>query len=157
MPGRRLLLAFAFALLTLCPTARGYEPVQVYDHARDAAQDVANAVVEAKRTGRHVLVEVGGKWCIWCRYLDEFFAGHAKINELLDRSFILVKVNFSEENKNEELLSSYPKIPGYPHFFVLDGEGKLTRSQGTAELEEGKSYSPAAMKSFLTSYGPRKH
>jgi hypothetical protein len=54
--------------------------------------------------------------------------------------FVWVKINYSKENKNEALLSRDPKIKGYPHLFVLDGDGKLLHSQDTDELEEGKSY-----------------
>ena len=44
---------------------------------------------------------------------------------------------------------------GYPHFFVLDGQGKLLHSQDTAELEKGKSYRARRFKRFLTRWGPR--
>ena len=47
-----------------------------------------------------------------------------------------MKVNFSPENENKELLSKYPQIPGYPHIFVLDSGGNLLHSQFTGDLEE---------------------
>ena len=36
--------------------------VDTYDPARDAAKDFEVTVAAAKRTGRRVLLEVGGKW-----------------------------------------------------------------------------------------------
>ena len=68
---------------------------------------------------------------------------------------MMVKVNYSPENENEEVLSRYPEVAGYPHFFVLDGQGKLLHSQDTAELEKGKSYHARRFKRFLTRWGPR--
>lgn len=129
-----------------------YAPVLVYDPARNASQDIKEAVAEAQRTNRRVLVEVGGEWCIWCHHMDDFFTNHPDMLALRDKNFLLVKVNFSEENKNEEALSQYPKVAGYPHLFVLDNVGNLLHSQDTGDLEEGKGYNLEKFKAFLTDW-----
>ena len=61
----------------------------------------------------------------------------------------MLKVNYSEENKNAEFLSQYPAIPGYPHLFVLDSDGSFLHSQGTEVLEQGRGYSEQAFLEFL--------
>jgi hypothetical protein len=66
---------------------------------------------------------------------------------------VVVKVNYSEENKNEAVLSKLPKIPGYPHFFVLDKDGKFLHSQGTGELETGDHHDHDKMIAFLKKWG----
>jgi thioredoxin-related protein len=134
----------------------GYVPVREYDPKRDAARDIAAAVKEAKRTHRNVLVEIGGKWCIWCGYFDKFFAENTTIRQYRDENFIMVKVNFSPENKNEAVISRYGKVPGYPHIFVLDATGKLLYSEDTSKLEEGRGYSLAAVANFLKEWSPAK-
>jgi hypothetical protein len=68
----------------------------------------------------------------------------------------MVKVNFSPENKNEKVLSPYPAIEGYPHFFVLNGERKLLHSRNTGELEAGKSYDREKFTAFLERWGPAR-
>jgi thioredoxin-related protein len=131
-------------------TATGeYVPVHAYDPKRNAEQDIRDAVAEAERTGQRVLLEVGGEWCIWCHRMDEFFEKHPELLELREKNFIMVKINFSEENKNEPLLSRYPPVAGYPHIFVLDRDGKLLHSQNTGDLEEGKSYNLDKFMAFL--------
>ena len=60
-----------------------------------------------------------------------------------------MKINYSEENKNEKFLSQYPKVDGYPHFFVLDKNGKLLYSQNTGLLEKEKSYDREKFMTFL--------
>jgi hypothetical protein len=60
-----------------------------------------------------------------------------------------VKVNFSEENKNEKVLSRYPKIEGYPHIFVLEKNGKLLHSQDTGLLESGDHHDHDKVLAFL--------
>lgn len=120
-----------------------------FDPDRDAAADVARAVDQAAAQGKHVVVDVGGEWCAWCHILDRFIATHDEVRSLIEAEFVWVKVNFSPENRNERLLSSWPPIPGYPHLFVLDGSGRVIRSQPTAELERGSGYDEAKMIAFL--------
>ena len=136
--------------------APAYQPVLQYDPKRDAAADIDAAVAEAKRSKRHVLVEVGGEWCGWCHRLEDYLKEKKKLNALLERNFVVVKVNYSPENENEEVLSRYPEVAGYPHFFVLDDQGKLLHSQDTAKLEKGKSYHARRFKRFLTRWGPKR-
>jgi thiol:disulfide interchange protein len=126
-----------------------YVPVHQYDDKRDAEQDIEAAIVEAQRTNKRILVEVGGLWCVWCRIMDEFFEKNPQLLAEREKNFIMLKVNFSPENKNETALARFPKITGYPHLFVLEQDGKLLHSQDTAELEEGKGYNLEKFTSFL--------
>jgi hypothetical protein len=48
------------------------------------------------------------------------------------------------------------KVPGYPHFFVLESDGKLLHSQGTSELEEGQSYNLKRMTDFIEKWAPTR-
>src|SRR5438105_10284035 len=116
-----------------------YIPVTRYDPKRDAAQDIQDAIEEAQRAHKRILLEVGGEWCSWCHTLDKFFEAHAELTQLRDKNFVTVKINFSEENPNKDILSRYEAIPGYPHIFVLDSDGKLLWSENTSILEREKS------------------
>jgi len=136
--------------------ASKYVTVTTYDPGRDAETDINEAVLEARRSGRRVLVDVGGEWCSWCHTLDRFFEQNASLLEYREQNFVMVKINYSRENKNEKLLSRYPKIPGFPHFFVLDEKGKLLHSQDTSELEQGKTYNLEKLFSFLKKWAAHK-
>lgn len=127
-----------------------------YDPARDAANDLKNAVDEASRTHRRVMMEIGGNWCVWCRYFEEFYAAHPDLLDFRERNYVFVRVNFSEENKNAAVISKYGSVSGYPHIFVLDQDGKLLYSKNTSELEQGRGYSEVAMKKFLEDWAPKK-
>ena len=132
-----------------------YIHVNDYDPKRDAAADINNAVAAAAQSHRRVLVEIGGKWCIWCTYLDKFFDQNVALRKFRDENFVTVKVNFSAENKNETTIAHYGKVEGYPHIFVLDAEGKLLHSQDTSKLEEGRGYSTQAIANFLEKWKPK--
>jgi hypothetical protein len=88
--------------------------------------------------------------------LDTLFAKNPDLDQFLHKNFVVVKVNYSKENKNENVLSRYPKIPGYPHFFVLNSDGKLLCSQDTGELESGKGHDPEKVLTFLKKWAPSK-
>ena len=136
--------------------ATKYVPVTEYDPKRDAATDINEAVAEARRTKRNVLLEVGGKWCVWCRIMDEYFQKNADVARLRDKNYVMLKINMSEENENKEVLSQYPAVAGYPHLFVLDASGKLLHSQNTGDLEAGRSYDHDKFISFLNQWAPAR-
>jgi len=142
-------------LLTASATAQpAYTPVTKYDPLRNADQDIRDAIVEAKRSNRRVLLEVGGEWCSWCHILDNYFDAHPELVALRDQNYVTLKINFSEENQNKEVLSRYGPISGYPHIFVLESDGKLLHSQGTGVLESGRSYDLERFTTFLTTWAP---
>jgi|ERR1043165_2098949 thioredoxin-related protein len=141
--------------LAVTPKAE-YVPVLKYDPARNADQDIQDGVAEAKRTGKRVLLEVGGDWCIWCHHMDDFFDAHPELLALREQNFVMVKINYSDENKNQLVLSRYPPVAGYPHIFILDSNGKLLHSQDTGKLEEGKSYNLDKFMAFLKEWGVEK-
>jgi thiol:disulfide interchange protein len=130
-------------------TGSAYVPVTKFDPSRNADLDIREAIKEAKRSDRRILLDVGGEWCVWCRRLDSLFAAHQTLTTFRDMHFVTVKVNWSKENKNEAVLSRYPKIPGYPHLFVLEKDGRLLYSQDTGVLESGKGHDPAKVRAFL--------
>lgn len=138
------------------PSLPKYVPVTMYDPNRNAETDIKDAVQEARRTGKRVLVDVGGEWCVWCHILDKFFEENPKLLEYREHNYVMVKINYSPENKNARVLSRYPAIPGFPHLFVLDTKGRLLRSQGTDELEAGKSYNAEKVFRFLRKWALQK-
>jgi thiol:disulfide interchange protein len=148
---KKFLLLFLTLLVLLPAQAAGNLP-EKFDPARDAAADVATAVAMAQAQGKRVLVDVGGEWCSWCRLLDGFFAANADARKLRDDHYVWVKVNWSPDNRNETVLSRWPRIQGYPHLFVLDGTGRLIHSQNTGLLEAGDDYDKARILAFLRQY-----
>lgn len=138
------------------PSLAKYVSVTRYDPNRNAETDIKDAVLEARRTGKHVLVDVGGEWCVWCHILDKFFDQNPKLLAYREQHYVMVKINYSPENKNDKVLSRYPPIPGFPHLFVLDTKGKLLRSQGTGALEAGKSYNAEKVYGFLRKWALQK-
>lgn len=144
------------SLPTRAPAPEPAAPLGAFDPARDADRDLADGLARAKVTGRRVLVDVGGNWCLWCRRMDEFFAAHPDLAVLREANFVVVRVSVTPERPNAAVLSRFPGVESYPHFFVLEPDGTLVRSQDTGELESGDSYDPIRFAGFLKSWAPAR-
>ena len=143
--------------LLLALVAGAQSPSEMkYDAKADPQADLHAALARASKEGRNVLMDVGGEWCGWCHRMDKFLTENGVLLDLLQKNYVVVKVNFSDENKNERFLASYPKIEGYPHLFVLDAKGKLLESKNTGDLEEGKGYNLTRSQEFLVKYAHKR-
>src|SRR5881394_904728 len=101
----KMVLAALLILVQTTPSAK-------YDPRRNADQDIKNAVAQAQKLHKRVLLEVGGEWCSWCHIMDKYFEDHPLLTDLRDRNYVTLKINFSPENDNKGVLSRYPEIPG---------------------------------------------
>ena len=130
---------------------------KLFDPTKDPFEDWKVTVDEATKLNKRIILDVGGDWCVWCHRIDTFMHSTEEIESLLDEHFIILKINFSKENKNEKFLSQYPAIEGYPHFFVLEKDGSLLHSQNTGELEKDKDYDKDKFVAFLEKWKPGKN
>lgn len=125
-----------------------------FDPLRDPKADLALAVTTATKTGKRIILDVGGEWCGWCVYMDKFFFQNPELDKLRTDNYVWLKVNMGPENENTAFLSAYPEREGYPHLYVLDTDGKLLQSQDTSPLEAGKGYDLAKFTAFLRKWAP---
>lgn len=147
-------MKYRFILLFLAACLFGAE--RPYDPKANPAADLKQAVEQARKEKKNILLDVGGEWCSWCHRLDKFFATNTDLLETREKNFVFLKVNFSPDNENKEFLGQFPKIEGYPHLIVLDSNGKLLRSQETDVLEEGKGYNLQKFTAFLAEWAPKR-
>ncbi len=135
-------------------SAPSFYTVAYYDTQADPSEQLKETLARASSEGKTVLLQVGGDWCVWCKRMSGFIADNPAVNSLISEHYLIQKVTYDADNPNETFLSTYPKINGYPHLFVLDASGNLLHSQDTAELEEGQSYSEQAFVAFLNKWQP---
>ena len=120
-----------------------------YDPERDPFQDFKNAQIEASRDNKFILIQVGGNWCSWCIKLERFFEKSPEIKALRDEVFVVIKVNVSTDNYNEEFLSQMPEFEGYPFIIVTNQRGEVVNSLTSGNLEEGNGYSKSKFKEYF--------
>ena len=125
-----------------------------FDPKRDADKDIASAVKKATKENKRIILDVGGEWCGWCKKLDQFFMENAEAAKILKEKYVVVKVNWSPENKNEKVLARYGKVEAFPHLFVLEKNGQLLHSQDTGLLETGDHHDSNKVIPFLKKWAP---
>lgn len=153
---RLFLFSTIIFIATLRSAAQDRQPFHVYDPAANATEGIRKAVARAKKENKHVLVQIGGNWCIWCARFDQFSKTDRSVDSVLKRSYVVYHLNYSKENKNLPVLASYgfPQRFGFPVFLVLDKEGKRIHTQNSGYLEDGKGYSSEKVSDFLISWTP---
>lgn len=148
-----LIIIAAILFNTLVLAADLPEYSAAYDPKRNPFVDFKMAMNEAKADQKLILMELGGDWCSWCHVLDNFLHRNRKIKQDLLDVFVVMKVNVSEENWNEEFRSHLPDTIAYPHFFIADSEGHVIASQDVADLVDGivdeNTYSRRLFKKFI--------
>lgn len=136
------------AALAACARAEDPYITHDYDPARDPRADLALAIERAQAQQKRILLIVGGEWCVWCHILEDYLEANADVGAAFAAAFVILKVNYSDDNKNEDFLGAYPESEGYPDFFILDSSGAFLAQQGTGELEEERSYNRDRMLAF---------
>jgi len=154
---KKFFYIIAFLLLPQVTFALGDKPYNSkYDPARDPFADFSAAQADASAANKLILVEFGGDWCIWCHRLDQFLFQQPEVTKELEDVFVVVRVNFSDENNNEKFIKQFSKITGYPHFIITDAKGKEIGVKNTGKLEEGKSYSVKKFNEFIAHWKDKK-
>ena len=130
----------------------------LYKPDENAEANIANAITESKKSGKHVLIQIGGNWCGWCIRFHEFVAKDAQLDSLMNANYVVYHLNYSKENYNAKFLTKYnfPQRFGFPVFLILDEEGNLLHTQNSWYLEDGKiSYEREKVKSFFTEWSKK--
>jgi thiol:disulfide interchange protein len=132
---------------------------KIFDPGANAAKDLKAAERKAAGEHKNILLDVGGNWCPWCLLVDKTLHDDAELNGLLEKNYVVLRVNFSKENENKDFLSAYPKAAGYPQWYVLGSDGALLKTEDTSQLEAthklAQGYNRDALKAFLMENAPK--
>ena len=127
----------------------------IYDENRDSFKDSLLAIKLAKETNKNVLMIVGGNWCSFCKKMDTFIKESPKVTEKLYNDFVVLKINYSEEYKNDEFLKLLPPILSYPHIYISTSSGKMIFSNNTLNLQENAYHIEKKWLEFLKQWEPK--
>lgn len=65
---KKLIAIVLFVVSVLSVSAQ----VNIYNPKADAKEDIANAVEVASKSGKHIFLQIGGNWCLWCIKFHNF-------------------------------------------------------------------------------------
>lgn len=129
-----------------------------YNAEEDADAKIKELIAQAQKENKNILMQAGGNWCIWCLRLNNYIQTTPELKQLVDENYLYYHLNYSPENKNEEIFNRYGNPGsefGYPVFIVLDKNGNKLHIQETGSLEDGAGYSLEKVKSFFNAYRPK--
>ena len=142
---------FIFTIVALMLMFPAFAQENIYHPKADARADIDAAVRKAKQENKHVFIQVGGNWCSWCIKFYHFVHEDQEIADFLDQNYVYVKLNYSKENKNLDILKElgFPQRFGFPVFVILNEKGEAIHIQNSVFLEKDKSYDKAKVLDFL--------
>src|SRR4051794_36477725 len=88
----------ALALMACAPSGfaeehtKGTRPA-IYDEHADGAKQIGDAVGQAKKENKRVLVQFGANWCGWCHKLHGLFQTDAAVAKKLKTDYVVVMVD----------------------------------------------------------------
>lgn len=146
-----LLMIFSFGTIR----AQEMANFKLYNPKEDAALKLSEVIRKAGESGKHVLVQIGGNWCVWCARFNDFLKD-SQVDSTIQKNFLVYHLNYSNDNRNSDLLTKYdfPQRFGFPVFLILDGTGKRLHTQNSAYLEQGKGYNKKKVIEFLDHWSP---
>lgn len=126
----------------------------IYKPSENAVFALNKAIKQAKEEKKHVFVQIGGNWCVWCARFYKFTTTDAQIDSLVKADYVVYHLNYSKENKNTQLLEKlgYPQRFGFPVFVILDENGERLNTQNSEYLEQGHSYNKTKVMEFLQNW-----
>ena len=128
----------------------------IYHPSANAAADIAGVIEQAKKEKKHVLIEAGGNWCVWCLRFNRLSTADIQIDSLIKANYVVYHLNYSKENENKEVFAKFgfPQRFGFPVFIILDADGNRLHTQNSAYLEQNNYYSKEKVMDFLKSWTP---
>ncbi len=160
---KRLFAAVLFACVAVLATPQQYPQMgpDIYNTTAEAAPAIGEALQLARKQGKHVLLDFGANWCVWCHRLHHLFTTDPRVRDTLKRNYITVMVDVNKRNgaaRNAAVDAYYgnPTRHGLPVLVVLDASGRRLHTQETGALEEGEAHSAEKVLAFLEKWAPAR-
>jgi thioredoxin-related protein len=138
---------------------------KVYNENINPLEQIDQAVLKAKASGKFVVCQVGGNWCIWCLRFADFITNDTTISKVINENFEYIHVNYNPrksggEEKQKQAAALMKRLDncgrfGYPVFVVLDETGKVIHIQDSGLLEKGQSYDQEKVLQFFKNWTPK--
>lgn len=125
-----------------------------YDSNAHADQQVAQAKARAKASGKKLLIDLGGNWCLDCRIL----AGIMELPEVkpfIARHYEVVTVDIGRLDKNGQIAGHYGinKLAGVPALLIVDPQtDTLLNRDRLFALADARRMTPQALADWLAQW-----
>jgi len=125
-----------------------------YDEKADATAAVAAARARARSSGKLLLIDFGGNWCLDCRVLAGVME-QPEMRSFVQRHYEVVKVDSGRFDRNMNIPARYgfKKVDGVPAVFIVDPKhDRLVNGQGVVALADARSMTPQGIADWLAKW-----
>ncbi len=114
-----------------------------------------DACINAKKSGKYVLVVVKSKSCSWCRIMDKILKNDTTIAPIVESNYVQVNINYSSF---KTLLPDVQYIGMIPNFAVLSWDKKLVKRFNPVSIEtkNPSGYDKEKLHAFFLEWAPNK-
>jgi len=126
-----------------------------YNEAASAMAAVDKARARARASGKLLLVDLGGNWCLDCRIL----AGTMELPEVqawVRKHYEVVTVDVGRFDKNLDVPARYgftKRLEGVPALLVVEPRSdKLLNAGKTTALSDARSMNPQGLADYLAQF-----
>lgn len=131
------------------------QPLPLPYHTGNAKAEVAAAKARAARSGKRLLIDLGGNWCPDCRIL----AGVLDLPQLrgfVAKHFELVTVDVGRFDRNLDIQARYGitgRLEGVPALLIVDPRtDRLINKGRITALADARSMTPQALADWLAQW-----
>jgi thioredoxin 1 len=127
----------------------------LYPANADANTDIQQALTQAAKSHKHVLLIFGANWCFDCHVLEKQLA-NPQVAAVLNKNYEVVNVNVGRGGKNHDITDRYEVAinHGIPALTVLDADGKILFTQRHSEFVDARNLTPDDLLEFLNKWKP---
>ena len=110
----------------------------------------ARAFAEARRSGRHVLIDFGAEWCGPCLEIEKIMARHGVFREM-EASFVPLRFDVTQQSAEDEALQDRYDASSLPAVIFLSAKGKELGRYAPQKKPTAKSF-VASMRAVLAKH-----
>lgn len=135
---RAIAVSVVLLSVSVIVLAQDMSKFKLYTPGENAAEKIEQAIQKAKKERKHVFIQIGGNWCIWCARFNEIMTTDKRIDSILKADYVFYPMNFVEDDDTKKILAKYeyPQRFGFPVFLILNGDGKLLHTQTSSYLDD---------------------
>jgi thiol-disulfide isomerase/thioredoxin len=128
--------------------------MQVYDERANADAQVAEAFAKAKKTGKRVLIDLGGNWCGDCIVLANFMK-LPEMHRFMTAHYETVLVDVGRFDRNLQIPARFgftQRLKGVPMLLIATPGGKLVNRADVFANTDARNMTPRALADYLAKY-----
>lgn len=125
-----------------------------YDEKADANAQVDRAFAQARKSGKRVLIDLGGNWCPDCIVLANFL--HLpEMRRFMDTHYEVAMVDVGRFDRNLQVPARFgfkTRLKGVPTLLIATPDGELVNRDDVFATTSASSMTPKSLADYLAKY-----